>query len=101
MCSPTLLTADMNEEEGSLDKAWVSLHKMTTPSRGLVLKLYRRCLRHADRLTYTDRDFYKMKVREEFKMAKEAKGKRVVQQIKVNTCLLYNGRGQNFIIHYY
>lgn len=87
MCARQRCTADMDEEEGSLDKAWVSLHKMTTPSRGLVLKLYRRCLRHADRLTYTDRDFYKMKVREEFKMAKEAKGESVIQQIKVKHVL--------------
>ena len=55
----------------------------TVPSRGLVLKLYRQSLRHADKLVYTDKSFYKMRLREEFQKAKEPRGRRSLHDMKV------------------
>ncbi|XP_019850841.1 PREDICTED: uncharacterized protein LOC109581288 [Amphimedon queenslandica] len=55
----------------------------TVPSsRELVLKLYRQSLRHADKLVYTDKSFYKMRLRNEFQKAKEDRGKRSLRDIK-------------------
>ena len=69
-------------------------NKMATvpSSRGLVLKLYRQSLRHADKLVYTDKSFYKMRLRDEFQKAKEEKGKISLRDIQVGVAniTIYN-----------
>lgn len=60
---------------------------MVVPSRGKVLLLYRRLLKQGKALQYTDYDFFRRSVRQEFEQQKdEVEIKVIKEQFEVSRC---------------